>query len=246
VDGDRIRPVAVLLSESVEQMVTDGETAIDAGLRGLWIPTGVPPASSSPADPALDRFWALAEQSNTPVLFHVGTEFAFASPAWYANVKQFEYGPRSSIEFPIEPYRASTINLANEAFLGAMVLGGVFERFPELRVGVVECGAHWVGPLAEKLDLWSSQFGSRLESLSMLPSAYLSRNVRVTPFFFEPVGMYFKRYPQLSDVYCFGSDFPHVEGGKRSKQGFMDRLRPLGEDVVDRFFVRNGELILPA
>ncbi len=180
------------------------------------------------------------------MLFHVGTEFAFASPRWYANAPEFEYGPKSSIEFPIEPYRASTIHLANEAFLGAMILGGVLERHPRLRVGVIECGAHWVGPLAEKLDLWATQFRGRLDGLSMRPSEYLARNVRVTPFFFEPIDHYVSRHPDLVDVYCFGSDFPHVEGGKESLKGYYDRLAPLGRDVVEKFFVTNGELLLPA
>lgn len=245
-DGERVRPVGIVLTESVTSMVECAEQLIDAGIKGIWIPSGVPPADTSPADLVLDPFWRLLERHDVPLLFHVGTEFAFASPRWYANVREFEYGPKSSIEFPIEPYRASTIHLANEAFLGALILGGVLERFPRLRVGVIECGAHWVGPFAEKLDLWSTQFDSRLTgTLSMEPSRYLARNVRVTPFFFEPVARYIERHPDLAEVYSFGSDFPHVEGGKDSLAVFHDQLRPLGDEIVHKFFVDNGRLLLP-
>lgn len=245
--SERIRPVGIVLTESVSAMTAQAEQLIDAGIRALWIPSGVPPAGTSPGDRSLDPFWQIAEAANVPIVFHVGTEFAFASPQWYANVAEFQYGPKSSIEFPIEPYRASTIHLANEAFLGAMILSGVFERFPRLRVGVIECGAHWVGPLAEKLDLWAGQFVSRLQhTLSMAPSQYLSRNVRVTPFFFEPVDEYIERHPDLADVYCFGSDFPHVEGGLDCKRGFADRLARLGDEVTQQFFVGNGSLLLPS
>lgn len=241
---DRVRPVGVVLAESVDQMVADAEALIADGLRTLWIPSGSPPAGLSPADVALDPFWRVATESGASVVLHVGTEFAFLDPAWYANVREFSYGPRSSIEFPIEPYRASTVHLAIEAFLGAAILGGVFERHPRLRLGVIECGAHWVGPLAEKLDLWSSQFGRRLsDSLSLSPSGYLARQVRVTPFFFEPVADYMERYPELRSVYSYGSDYPHVEGGKYSLQIFRAQLERLGPDAVEDFFVGNGNLL---
>ena len=233
-------PTGAIAMSSAEKLLADG-------IRALWIPNGEPPAGTSPADPALAPFWTLAESADAPILLHVGTQFAFYKPAWYANVPAFEYGPKSSVEFPIEPYRASTIHLAVEAFLGAMVLGGVFERHPRLRLGVVECGAHWVGPLAEKLDLWGGLFQSRLKgTLSMRPSEYIARNVRVTPFHFEPVGAYMQRHPELSDVYCFGSDFPHVEGGKSPQEQFRQSLAGLGDDIARKFFVTNGELLLPA
>jgi predicted TIM-barrel fold metal-dependent hydrolase len=244
---DRVRPVGVILTESVEQMVADAEALLAAGLRTLWIPSGAPPAGRSPADPALDPFWCAAVEGGASVVLHVGTEFGFLDPAWYANVPQFSYGPRSSIEFPIEPYRASTVHLAIEAFLGAAILGGVLERHPGLRLGVIECGAHWVGPLAEKLDLWSGQFGRRLsEVLSQPPSTYLARQVRVTPFYFEPVADYMARYPHLSSVFSYGSDYPHVEGGQHSLEVFRSQLEGLGPEAVEDFFVRNGQLLFEA
>jgi predicted TIM-barrel fold metal-dependent hydrolase len=241
---DRVRPVGVVLAESVERMVADAEALLAAGLRTLWIPSGAPPAGLSPAHTSLDPFWKLTVEAGASVVLHVGTEFGFLDPAWYADVPQFSYGPRSSIEFPIEPYRASTVHLAVEAFLGAAIMGGTFERHPGLRFGVIECGAHWVGPLAEKLDLWSTQFGSRLsDSLSLAPSGYLARQVRVTPFFFEPVADYMARHPDLQSVYSYGSDYPHVEGGKHSLEVFQTQLEPLGSDAVEAFFVRNGDLL---
>jgi hypothetical protein len=48
------------------------------------------------------------------------------------------------------------------------------------------------------------------------------------------------------DVLAFGTDFPHKEGGRDSKRIFLDRLRPLGDDVMMKFFRTNAELLLPA
>lgn len=243
VGGDRVRPVGVVLTDSVEIMMSTAERMLADGLRALWIPA-VPPAGSSPGDHRLDSFWSLAERSNVPVVLHVGTEFAFASANWHANVPEFAYGMKTSVEFPIEPFRASTIHLATEAFLGAMILSGVFERHPNLRFGVIECGAQWVGPLAEKLDLWSTQFGKRLP-LSMPPSRYIARNIRVSPYHFEPVDKYMERHPDLAPVYCYGSDYPHIEGGKHSRRVMEERVGRLGPAALEGFFVSGGEFLMP-
>jgi predicted TIM-barrel fold metal-dependent hydrolase len=128
-----------------------------------------------------------------------------------------------------------------------MVLGGVFERHPDLRFGVIELSASWVGPLAERLDMWADKmFASRFrENLSMRPSAYIARNVRVTPFHFEPLARYLDRYPHLSDVYCYSTDYPHFEGGQDSKRAFADALSGVSADLRDKFFYRNGAFLLP-
>jgi hypothetical protein len=243
--GSDVRCVGAVLTENLDRMMADAQSLIDGGVKAIWIPSGIPPANTSPADQNLDTFWKLMADNNVAVLFHIGTEFGLSSPAWYANVPAFKYGENSSIEFPVEPFRASTINLANENFLAAMILGGVFERHPTLRFGVIECGAQWVGPLAERLDLWSKQFTKRLAHLTMKPSAYLARNVRVTPFIFEPVGEYYDRWPHLGDVYCYSSDYPHREGGKASHLRFLKEVERHGGDVVDRFFRRNSAWLMP-
>jgi hypothetical protein len=84
------------------------------------------------------------------------------------------------------------------------------------------------------------------QTLSMKPSEYLARNVRVTPFHFEPVASYFERYPELASSFCYSSDYPHVEGGKHQRAHFVDQLRPLGDDIVEMFLRTNGEWLLPA
>jgi hypothetical protein len=77
------------------------------------------------------------------------------------------------------------------------------------------------------------------------PSSYIKRNVRVSCFDFEPVNTYIQRYG-IEDVYCFASDYPHLEGGKDPVGSFYGSLAPLGEPVLEKFFLRNAEWILPA
>lgn len=244
----RVRPVGIVLTDSVDAMVRQTTHMIADGIRAVMIPANVPPAGTSPADPVLDPFWRLCADANVPVTLHLGTERGFlASGAWSHNVEVFQPSFKSTMEFIIEPLNCLTLHYAPENFVAAMVLGGVFERHPNLRFGVIELSATWVGPLAERLDLWAKEmFANRFNStLSMRPSEYMSRNIRVTPFHFEDVAMYFERYPNLADVYCFSTDYPHFEGGQESKRVFAEKLRGLSADVRDKFFYRNATLLLP-
>ena len=81
--------------------------------------------------------------------------------------------------------------------------------------------------------------------LTMLPSDYIARNVRVTPFHFEPVDHYLDLYPKMIDVLSYSSDYPHIEGGQHSAQIYNDCTERLGVEIAERFFVRNGEWLLP-
>jgi hypothetical protein len=83
-----------------------------------------------------------------------------------------------------------------------------------------------------------------LKSLPMLPSEYIRRNVRVAPFDFEPVGEYIDKFG-LEEVYCFATDYPHVEGGSDPYGKFSHQLERFGPKVMEKFFVTNGEVLFP-
>jgi hypothetical protein len=71
-------------------------------------------------------------------------------------------------------------------------------------------------------------FAPRLKELfTMRPSEYMARNLGAAPFYFEPVARYFERYPHLSDVYRYSTDYPHFEGGNESKRLFAEALSGL-------------------
>jgi hypothetical protein len=79
----------------------------------------------------------------------------------------------------------------------------------------------------------------------MRPSEYLNRNLRVTPRVWEPVEKYLERYPGVTDVYAYTSDYPHAEGVQYSMKRFYDRFLHLGDDFLEKFFVSNPGWLLP-
>jgi hypothetical protein len=80
--------------------------------------------------------------------------------------------------------------------------------------------------------------------LSMPPSAYFPRNIRVSSLKFEAVSSYIDRYG-LEDVYCYSSDHPHAEGGSRQLETLMNETKRLGAGFMEKFFVTNADLLMP-
>jgi len=235
---DRLRYVGILASAkpgaTPEWMATETERLIAAGLKAVLIPTGVPPSGLLPSDAALDPFYATLADAGVPLLAHPPCGMGYVSDAWMR----------------LDPLVIGSSHAPIENFVRSMTLGGVFERHPTLRFGAIKTGAWWIGALADYMDFavdesrTVGQFHSG-GSLSLRPSEYLARNVRVTPFNFEPVDTYFERYPQLSELYCYSTHYPDPTGGEWSLRRFHEIVVPVGDEAVEKFFCTNAELLLP-
>jgi predicted TIM-barrel fold metal-dependent hydrolase len=248
IGNDRVRFVGMMLVESVEQMVHDAEHMIENGVKALVVPSGEPPAGTSPAHPDLDPFWRLCAEANVPVTLHIGNELMFLDTAWNASPTLLPNLEVASPEAPLlTPQYLTNCSLAAQNYLVTMVMGGVFERHPDLRFGIIEVFSSWVPSTMERLDACTKALTkSERGHLSMKPSEFVRRNVRVNPMVFEPVTTLLERHPDMADVFCFGSDYPHMEGGRDSLRRFYDMVAPLGDEMVEKFFVSNGEWLLPA
>jgi predicted TIM-barrel fold metal-dependent hydrolase len=250
IDPDRIRPVAyVNAGNTVEELFEQTKDLIDRGALAINLPAGHPPGGCSPAAEDLDPYWAMLAERNIAVLVHVGGEFGFLkSPVW-GRAPAFKPGKVESNELGSEPFSFATMQLAICNYLTALTMGGVFERHPDLRFGAIEIGAGWLGPWADNLDMWARDvYSVRMKPfISKLPSEYIASNVRVTPFNnIEPIEKYFEKYPHLATSYCFSTDYPHIEGGKDIKRKFLNLLGPMGDDIIQKFFRKNSELLLPS
>jgi uncharacterized protein len=127
-----------------------------------------------------------------------------------------------------------------EIALAALIFDQVLEKFPRLRVGVIELGAVWVPTWIERLEIVRDTFGrteSRIGGLPMRPADYARRQIRVTPYPTEDVGRLIDRAgPEL---FMFSSDYPHVEGGRNPLKRFNDALEGTPRGAVDRFYREN-------
>jgi predicted TIM-barrel fold metal-dependent hydrolase len=248
--SDRVRPVLPVFADSVEALMDVARELIDNGIRAIWMPSGMLPGGKSPAHPDLDPFWSLMEERDIAVCLHIGLDSKIFGTDEWSNAPAFE-GFRALNEFRLDPWSMANQHITSQNFVLTMVLGGVFERHPMLRFGVVELGAGWIGPLCNHMDLWHHQDPGRVKGserttfrLPENPSFYVKRNIRVSGFDFEPFDTYMKHYG-LEDVLCFASDYPHIEGGMDPIGRLYALLEPLGQEVIEKFFVANARWLLP-
>lgn len=245
--NDRVRPVLMLYCDTVDELVPEAQEMIENNVRAVWLFSNKLPGGKSPADPELDPFWSLMEDNNIAVCLHVNLDGKIFAVDGWDHAPAFA-GFKRLAEFETDPFSMAHYHTMGENFLLTMTLGGVFERHPMLRFAVTELSAVWLGPLCQRLDMWYHQDVNRTLSkglaLPNAPSFYIKRNVRCSGFEFEPVAQYIEYYG-LEDVMCFSTDYPHIEGGTDPINRMYDNIKHLGEEVVEKFFVRNAQWILP-
>lgn len=245
----RAIPVCLLNTRAVAPALAEAERVLEKGAKGIQFSGIRPPAGLSPAAPEWEPLWSMLAEAGVPALLHYGG--SGGSPtlldmSWYLAAWSLRPPPTdpSAADFHARPFFWMTTHLFAELTLTFLVLGGVFERHPNLRFGVIESGASWVAAWCDRMDnlaVTTSSYLSR--GLSLKPSEYVRRQVRVTPFEFEPVGEWIER-GGLEEVYAFSTDYPHIEGGTSPVDAFHASLAPLGDRVVERFFVTNGAELL--
>ena len=237
----RLLPVCYVPFTDVDRAGECAREAIDMGAAALMIASHVP-RNHSQTHVGFDRVWAQAQEAGVPIVFHVGGEQPM-DPAYKKNglppVPDFHGGDTNftSVSYMAIPY-------APMQTVATMIIDGVLERFPSLKIGLIELGASWVPGWMRSMDSAAEAFRrneERLQNASLKPSEYVRRQIRVTPYPHEPAGWLVKNAGP--EVALFSSDYPHVEGGRNPIKRFENTLEAEGcsEAEKDAFYFGNFE-----
>ena len=222
------------------------EEAVAMGCKALLVPSACP-ADHSPSHTGLFPVWAVAEEARLPIVFHVGGGGQLLSPRYFDNglppVPDFHGGAENfrSVDYmaiPVPPMQT----------LATMIFDGILDRFPRLKVGVIEQGAVWLPSWMRQMESALEAFAKteeRLRRLELRPSDYVRRQIRATPYPTEPVGWIIANAGE--EVCLFSSDYPHVEGGRHPIKRFEASMTCCSEAVKQRFYCDNfRDLMGPA
>ena len=213
---------------------------LEMGAAAILVASGCP-AGHSPSHLGLDAVWAQAQEAGVPVVFHVGGTGELIDPAYFNN------------GLPIPPdFHGGEENFRSVDYMGiphppmqtlaTMIFDGVLERFPDLKIGVVEQGAIWLPSWMKQMESAFDAFHrheDRLQALSLRPSEYVQRQIRATPYPTEDVGWITDLIGP--DICLFSTDYPHVEGGRRPMERFERSLGDASEEVRHKFYAANFE-----
>ncbi len=200
--------------------------ARDAGLRAVNLPA---PRRDFPpyAEPQYDRLWAACQDLDLPLVCHsAGGEEPIGTS-----------GPHGRLLFSAE------IQWMSRRALWQLILSGVFERFPRLKLVFTEQRVTWVPDALRELDsiaLSTSWLPPR--HLSCAPSEYWYRHCYLSGSFLAPFEVAQRHEVGLGNL-MWGSDYPHIEGTWPNTRLAMrntfaavppeDARRILGETALD-------------
>jgi predicted TIM-barrel fold metal-dependent hydrolase len=238
--GDvRLLPVAFVPLVDADRAVELARDAVEQGCAAVQVPSTAA-GDRSPTHPALDPFWAVLEAADVPFVLHVGGGGRLLDPAFHDNAMPVTDHLGGGENVRSKDYLA--IHHSSEVFLGALILDGVFDRFPGLRGASIEQGAGWVVSWMRHLDYAQRAFRRTEEPLRRLrlePSEYVHRHLKFTPFCGEPVGWMIGEAG--ADLFMFSTDYPHPEGGRDPLAKFEASLADAGIPPADqdRFYAAN-------
>jgi predicted TIM-barrel fold metal-dependent hydrolase len=177
--------------------------------------------------PDLQPFFAEAERLNVPICIHVG-----AGDGTAAGAERFDH-----------PFYTHAMTHPFEQMIGVLciVVGGVLERFPRLRVAFMEAGAGWVPYWMERLDEHYEYLEPTVPWLKKPPSEYMRSgqlyysfepDERTIGFVANFVGE--ERLIFASDYNHSDSKFPHTVKSVTSREDVSPAVLPkiMGENAA--------------
>jgi len=192
---DRLFGAGQTAMRSPEEGIADLRRIQELGLRGVMMPGN--PQIADYDDPVYDPFWEAAVDIGLPLSFHIltGRDDSLGG--------QRVRGPRLN--------GFLSVIRGCQDIMGTLVLGGVFERHPKLKVVCVEADAGWVPHYMYRMDHAYKRHRHWLPAgtLSKLPSEYFRENIYVT---FQDDWVAFQMLEMANPRrIMWANDFPHSD-----------------------------------
>ena len=206
---------------SVDEAIEDFRKAKEMGMYGIMMAGN--PQHEDYDHPDYDALWQCAIDLDLPICFHILT------------MKDHDV----STAFKAERGHAANgfINMIRgvQNIVGLFVFGGVFERFPQLKLVVAEGDAGWVPHYMYRADHAAANMGTGLENiLSRKPSDYIRENIWFT--FQDDETAFESRKLTDNNKLLWATDYPHTDSTYPHSQeiisGQMANLSEAQKDAV--------------
>jgi uncharacterized protein len=203
--NDRLLPMPLMPAWDVDTCIAEAKRVGALGARGVNM-TSDPQDLGAPdlGDRAWDPFWETCTENQLPVHFHIGASVTamtfYGKYPWDSHAMDTKLAICGSLLF-----------IGNARVVTNLILSGMFDRHPDLKMVSVESGVGWVPFILETLDYEMSENApTELAKLEKMPSEYFRSNLYAT-FWFENNR---NKLPDLIDAVgedsiLFETDFPH-------------------------------------
>jgi predicted TIM-barrel fold metal-dependent hydrolase len=199
-DG-RLVPIAQISLGDPAAAEKEVHRVAEAGAKGIWVPPFTHTRLGI-GHPDHDRVFAAAAECNLPLGIHPSFE-----PSWTASGR-FQEMRGAQYSFFENVTAADAVRHAFTSFFQY----GVFEKFPSLKLVILESGASWLGYWLDRMDaVYDSPQGILVrERLKERPSVYFKRQcwISADPDETTLPGVMAQVGPER---FFWASDFPHPD-----------------------------------
>jgi predicted TIM-barrel fold metal-dependent hydrolase len=215
--GGRLIPVAHLSLGDPAAAAVELERAVKAGHKGGWVVQFVPTRKPHGHNDH-DVLFAKAQELDVPLGIHVSLEPQWCLPGRYDK----EFVRKQSWFLNV------TASDAIRHALASFMQYGTFDKFPKLKIVILEVGAGWVQYWLDRMDAVYDSVMGRGVPLKEKPSFYFRRNVWVSA---DPDEKSLPAMVDLcgSDRFFWATDFPHPD----HTGSYIEAVEEFGNQVSD-------------
>jgi len=223
----RLFGMGIISMYRIENAITEVHRCKAAGMRGVMI-WQVPPEELSFATDHYDRFWSTVQDLEMPVSLHILTGMPYG-PGVIGTAGR---DAARALSYAVNMKLLYVTNT-----LSQIIASGVLERFPRLKIVIVENEVSWLPFVISQWDKYCSR-GRYDTQMTMLPSEYFRRQVYAT-FFNDPTAR--SLFPDWGADNCMWSnDFPHGNSTwPKSREVIARDLGSLSVDIREKLLNKN-------
>ncbi|MCH6563832.1 MAG: amidohydrolase family protein [Myxococcales bacterium] len=198
--GGRLIGQGIIPTTGLDDAVAELDWSLKTGHRGIVI-SSFPNGSLDP-QPEDERFWGLAQEASVPVAVHIGSFL----PAGMGRRKEIDW---KSLRF----LGMAAWTKAGGQTLGVvcdLIFAGIYDRFPQLKIVLVEANIGWIPTLLEQADDMYRRYrwySGAVDKMKLMPSEIFMRHFWAT-FMLDSVGVEMRHRMNLRHI-MWSTDYPH-------------------------------------
>ncbi|MCE9621016.1 MAG: amidohydrolase [Actinomycetia bacterium] len=197
-----------------------------------WVAAVIPvlPEGMPIDDPALNPIWEAMNEADLPILHHS----FFYEPPYFPGYRDI-WGNLAIARAASHPWGAQRL-------LAYALLSGMFDEYPNLRIGFAECSSGWVAGWLNRLDYQQAYLSRTLPETKLTPTEYarsgrvfcgveLDEGEEITQSVIDVVG---------DGVLMYSSDYPHGGCKYPTSPDVVLGWKGLGEETMRKLMSGNA------
>ena len=215
--GGRLNAVAHLSLLDPQGSAGELRRAVADGCVGAWV-APFTHTRKAHGHPDHDVLWQTASELGVPVAIHPTYE-----PTWCTPIRFDGFGRAAEFHYNV------MLRQGSQQALLSFITHGTLERFPDLKLGVLESGMGWIGSFLDRADAVFQTISGRGLPITTRPSELFARQCFISgdpdetaaPLTMDHVG---------SQCFMWATDYPHPD----HPGTWVDALATLVQPLSDR------------